>query len=174
MPQRHDGQSILSLLALEILLYFNWWYSMLYIFANIIVFAYKGTWVAPFQKIPVIPSFSLTFPFSFCSGPHHSGFYLPYPPTALGWEVSFIFLYAIVEMIRLFQASKGNKTEQIRPLFWSLLLSISVIIANAYYIDMQTYVMRVDVILNVVSLSFVGLEFVLSLIAMIYFSRNVG
>jgi hypothetical protein len=52
MPQRHDGQSILSLLALEILLYFNWWYSMLYIFANIIVFAYKGTWVAPFQKIP--------------------------------------------------------------------------------------------------------------------------
>tara|TARA_B110000977_G_C10710971_1_gene351263 strand:+ start:279 stop:578 length:300 start_codon:yes stop_codon:yes gene_type:complete len=99
---------------------------------------------------------------------------LPYPPTALGWEVSFIFLYAIVEMIRLFQASKGNKTEQIRPLFWSLLLSISVIIANAYYIDMQTYVMRVDVILNVVSLSFVGLEFVLSLIAMIYFSRNVG
>jgi transmembrane protein 216 len=126
------------------------------------------------KKIPVIPSFSLTFPFSFCSGPHQSGFYLPYPPTALGWEVSFIFLYAIVEMIRLFQASKGNKTEQIRPLFWSLLLSISVIIANAYYIDMQTYVMRVDVILNVVSLSFVGLEFVLSLIAMIYFSRNVG
>ena len=50
MPQRHDGQSILSLLALEILLYFNWWYSMLYIFANIIVFAYKGTCVAPFQK----------------------------------------------------------------------------------------------------------------------------
>ena len=50
----------------------------------------------------------------------------------------------------------------------------SVIIANAYYIDMQTYVMRVDVILNVVSLSFIGLEFVLSLIAMIYFSRNVG
>lgn len=71
-------------------------------------------------------------------------------------------------------ASKGNKTEQIPPLFWSLLLSISVITANAYYIDMQTYVMRVDVILNVVSLSFVGLEFILSLIAMIYFSRNVG
>ena len=43
MPVRHDGQSILSLLALEILLYFNWWYSLLYIVANIIVFAYKGT-----------------------------------------------------------------------------------------------------------------------------------
>jgi len=127
-----------------------------------------------FKKNTSYPKFFTDLPFSFCSGPHHSGFYLPYPPTALGWEVSFIFLYAIVEMIRLFQASKGNKTEQIRPLFWSLLLSISVIIANAYYIDMQTYVMRVDVILNVVSLSFVGLEFVLSLIAMIYFSRNVG
>jgi hypothetical protein len=32
-----------------------------------------------------------------------SGFYLPYPPTAFGWEISFIFLYAVVEMIRLFQ-----------------------------------------------------------------------
>ena len=180
MPSRHDGQSILSLLALEILLYFNWWYSLLYILANILVFAYKGKFIPfKFKKINYdifkqptnceTNIFDILLLIIF-----YLGFYLPYPPTALGWEVSFIFLYAVVEMIRLFQASKGNKTEQIRPLFWSLLLSISVITANAYYIDMQTYVMRVDIILNVVSLSFVGLEFILSLIAMIYFSRNVG
>ena len=37
-----EGNSILSILALEILLYFNWWFSLLYICANIVVFAYKG------------------------------------------------------------------------------------------------------------------------------------
>ena len=145
----------------------------------------------------------------------NSGFYLPYPPTAFGWELSFIFLYAVVEMIRLFQASKGNKTEQVQPLLWSFLLSISIILANSYYLDMQTYVwvifpsrasillfcfydltnkkyllsclfslflsnlilllrMRIDVILNVVSLSFVGLEFILSVVALVAFWSQVG
>ena len=43
MPRRKaDGQSILSVLSLEILLYFNWWYSLLFIVTNILVFAYKG------------------------------------------------------------------------------------------------------------------------------------
>ena len=37
-----DGNSILSILALEVLLYFNWWFSLLYICANIVIFAYKG------------------------------------------------------------------------------------------------------------------------------------
>ena len=34
--------------------------------------------------------------------------------------------------------------------------------------------MRIDVILNVVSLSFVGLEFILSLITLLKFSSQVG
>jgi hypothetical protein len=71
-------------------------------------------------------------------------------------------------------ASKGNKTEQNTPLVWSLLLAISVGIAHGYYIGMQTYVMRVDVILNVVSFSFLGLEFMLTLFAFVMFSRSVS
>ena len=156
-----------------------------------------------FFLLPLLSTFLLLFTSL------SSGFYLPYPPTAFGWELSFIFLYAVVEMIRLFQgwlsvfffllffflflrskhtgsplssfflsttraASKGNKTEQNTPLVWSLLLAISVGIAHGYYIGMQTYVMRVDVILNVVSFSFLGLEFMLTLFAFVMFSRSVS
>ena len=40
MGNNKDGSAIISILALEILLYFNWWFSLMYILVNIVVFAY--------------------------------------------------------------------------------------------------------------------------------------
>ena len=98
--------------------------------------------------------------------------FLKYNSTAKQRSLIFICLFSFFRSKKT--ASKGNKTEQNAPLIWSLLLAISVGIAHGYYIGMQTYVMRVDVILNVVSFSFLGLEFILTLFAFVMFSRSVA
>jgi hypothetical protein len=63
-----------------------------------------------------------------------------YPGRFLGWELTTIFLYLIVNEARLFLASKGNKTGALSPFGYSLLLAIPIVVLHAYYIGLQTYV----------------------------------
>ncbi|KDO30005.1 hypothetical protein SPRG_05194 [Saprolegnia parasitica CBS 223.65] len=113
---------------MEVLLFFNRWFTLLYVLLTGAIFVYKGM-------------------------------YLPYPPTgAYTWEVIFLCLYYIIDRIRIFQASKGNKTEQVFPLVTACLLTLPCVISLAYYISLQTYVLQLDVILNAIGLVFLGLE----------------
>ena len=128
MVNVHENNRILSSLPLHILLYFNIWYDVLYVLINIIVFIYKGQ-------------------------------ALPYPPTRFGWELSFVFFFIIIEACRIYQgrwaclymmiiarnirvsiATKGNKTEQIAPIIWSVSISIPVVVLAVYFVSLQTYV----------------------------------
>ncbi|OQR98713.1 hypothetical protein ACHHYP_08270 [Achlya hypogyna] len=122
------GHELLSSLPLEVLLFFNRWFSHVYIAISAVVFVYKAM-------------------------------YLPYPPTgAFTWEVLFLGLYYLIDQVRIFQASKGNKTEQVFPLLTACLLTLPCVVSLSYYISLQTYVLRVDVVLNAIGLVFVGLE----------------
>ncbi|CAM9844500.1 unnamed protein product [Laminaria digitata] len=85
-----------------------------------------------------------------------------YPSGALELEISLLFLYGVVEMMRLCLASKGNKAEQINPLAMSLGLAVPVILVYAFILSLQTYVLRLDIIVAVIGLVFVGLEGLLS------------
>ena len=74
---------------------------------------------------------------------------LPYPDELrpmLGLEVAIVFLLAIIEYARIFLGTKGNKTEQSGPLLMSL-------------------------VLNGISMAFVGLELLLSLLTIITFVK---
>ena len=62
-----------------------------------------------------------------------------------------------VEAARLFLGSMGNKTERAGPLFLSIVLSGPVIAMCIYYLTTQTYVLRVEQVLNGISLGFCGL-----------------
>ena len=84
---------------------------------------------------------------------------LYYPSRLLGWDFVTIFLYVFVEGCRLFHFSKGNKTAQREPLLMGLLFCIPIIALHGYYLDLQTYVTRVDRVLNALGLFFVCSEF---------------
>ena len=90
---------------------------------------------------------------------HH--FY--YPPDIMAWEASMLSMLAIMEVVRLFLASKGNKTESMRPMLWAILISFPIITGYVWFLRLQTYVMRLEIILAAIGLSFVGLEWILSL-----------
>mmetsp|Transcript_18867 Transcript_18867/g.32473 ORF Transcript_18867/g.32473 Transcript_18867/m.32473 type:complete len:144 (+) Transcript_18867:41-472(+) len=101
----------------------------------------------------------------------YKGLNLPYPPNTFGWEVVFIVVYVPVELCRLFLGSKGNKTEHAGPMYWFLLLSAPVAFGNIYYMILQIYVLRIDQVLNVINLVFIGLEVIFAIFAIITFHR---
>ena len=81
-----------------------------------------------------------------------------YPHYYLGWDIAIDFLYAVVECTRLMLVSKGNKTASIYAMGWSLVLGVPVLVAHSYFITLQTYVLRVDVVLNSIAFIIVGLQ----------------
>ena len=57
------------------------------------------------------------------------------------------------------------------PLLFSLILAAPIIIFHVYYISFQTYVLRLDVIIQAIALVFVGVEALFSLTAISAFSK---
>ena len=98
------------------------------------------------------------------------GVVLPYPPgNRLAGEVVLLFAHGVVEFCRLLLGSKGNKTEQKTLILLFVVLSLVSALVNVFYFILQTYVLRLDFIINIVSLVFIGLELILSLVAAITF-----
>ncbi|GAB9463953.1 hypothetical protein Gpo141_00001398 [Globisporangium polare] len=93
---------------------------------------------------------------------------LPYPPTgAYTWDLIFLVLYLIIENTRLFQASKGNRTKQIGPLVLSMVLAIPALVCNIYYLQLQTYALRLDEILNGFSIAVICCEVFFSILTLL-------
>merc|ERR1712224_983965 len=95
---------------------------------------------------------------------------LPYPGQLgglLALEVCLLFLFGIIEWSRLFLASRGNKTERALPLVLALVLSFPSAYLFFYYLYQQVYVTRLDLILSVIGLGFIGIELIISLLVVV-------
>ena len=101
----------------------------------------------------------------------YKGSFYYYPPYQIWLEVVLNIVLAIVQTSRLFLASKANKTEMFRPMLWSLLLSPAAATALTYYVALQLYVLRLDIIMNSMGLVFLGLELPLQIAQCFYFSQ---
>mmetsp|Transcript_19137 Transcript_19137/g.37579 ORF Transcript_19137/g.37579 Transcript_19137/m.37579 type:complete len:140 (+) Transcript_19137:372-791(+) len=135
------GDQILSSLPLQILLFFNGSFAVLFIILEALSFAYKAD--------------------NFL-----------YPNGVLGMEVVFLVIYAALEKARVFQASKGNKTEEASPFVWSFVLSVGVLLIHLFYFQLQTYVLRMDRILNAMGMAFVAVEVILMIFTSLTFIRS--
>ena len=134
------NQSILSSLPLQVLIYFNYAYSVLFALLEIILFIYKGNEFL-------------------------------YANNVLGTEIFFLVLYIVLEYIRLYMASRGNKSEKITPLIWSVLFSSGVLLIHVFYFQLQTYVLKLDRVINGISFGFIGLETLLMIFVALTFLR---
>lgn len=132
---------MLSSLPLQVFLYFNKWFDVIYVLVVALAYIYKGE-------------------------------RLPYPEGVLGLEIFGFIMIALIEPCRLALASQGNKTETVTPLAWSLGLSLPLFGAHTYYVRYQTFVLRLDQILNIFSICFLGIEFLLSVITGLVFWQN--
>ena len=96
-----------------------------------------------------------------------------YPKYMWPVEVATVLVFAVVQWARLFLASKSNKTEMLRPMIWSRLLTPCSVTAYWYFIYAQLYVLRVDVIMNAIGIVFVALELPFQLVAAFHFSTAI-
>lgn len=59
-----------------------------------------------------------------------------------------------------------------RPLVFSWLCAAPIIVLHAYYMSLQTYILRIDLVINALALTFVSLEVVLSLLVFFTFFQT--
>jgi transmembrane protein 17 len=95
-----------------------------------------------------------------------------YPSYAYGLDISSLVFFAIGEQARLLLASQGNKKEELPTLVWSLGLAFPILIGLIYFVQLQTFVVRADVILNGIYLFFLTTEMLFSLWACRQFYAN--
>ncbi|XP_030057020.1 transmembrane protein 216 isoform X2 [Microcaecilia unicolor] len=101
----------------------------------------------------------------------YKGLILPYPTANLTLDIVMLFLYLGIEVIRIFYGSKGNLLQRKMPLTISLGLMIPAAVMAVYYLLLQTYVLRLEAIVNIILLVFYALELLLSIVALMSFSR---
>ena len=87
---------------------------------------------------------------------------LPYADEVFEYEFSFLFLWLLTEPTRLFLGSKGNKTLTTKPLLFSLTLAGFSLFLHVYYIVAQAFVLRADLVMNSISMAFLGAQFLLT------------
>lgn len=87
-----------------------------------------------------------------------------FPQSQFELEFTFLFLYFIVERFRLFALSKGNKTERKEPVIQSIVFSLGTLLLNVYYLQLQTYVANIELVLNAMCIAIIGLEDIIGLI----------
>ena len=89
-----------------------------------------------------------------------------YPGYYIGWDIAIDCLYVIVEGTRLLLASKANKASNVYSMIWSLVLGCPILVAHSYFIALQTYVLRIDVVINAIAFFLVGMEMLMSLLTL--------
>jgi len=133
----------LSSLPLQIFLFLNIYYAIIFCVAELLLYIYKGT-LLPY------PDMGAT----------------------LGIEIFIIFLLAFFEGVRLFLGYKGNLAERTLSLVLSLVLGIPVLFINLFILLWQTYVLRIEAILVGIALVLLGLEIIFSIAAIFTFKRH--
>jgi hypothetical protein len=75
----------------------------------------------------------------------YCGYTLNYSNITIGFEIFGVFILFLIHQLRIFVGnfylgSVGNKTEEIVPLLYMLLLTIPSAIGSIYFLALQTYV----------------------------------
>ena len=91
---------------------------------------------------------------------------LPYPPTALGLEITCSLLVWLVQIGAVNQGKRGNLTENIPTLAVGVLLIFVTVCGATYYMWFQTYVMMLDLGFSATLLALNGLAFIWALMTM--------
>ncbi|XP_039767327.1 transmembrane protein 216 isoform X1 [Ornithorhynchus anatinus] len=102
----------------------------------------------------------------------YKGLLLPYPVANLILDVMMLFLYLGIEVIRIFFGSKGNLCQRMVPLGISLALTFPAAMMASYYLLLQTYVLRLEAVMNAILLLFYGSEMLLQVLTLVTFYRT--
>ncbi|XP_074087457.1 transmembrane protein 216 [Macrotis lagotis] len=102
----------------------------------------------------------------------YKGLLLPYPAANLALDLLMLLLYLGLEAARLFLATKGNLCQRALPLAVSLAMTFPAALMAVYYLRLQTYVLRLEMVMSAILLLFCGLELLLETVALSTFGST--
>ena len=89
-----------SSVPLQMLLYYNAYYSPCYVLLSLLIFIYKGE-----PPPPATAARSSAAPAAHGAASRCAGSQLPYPDGTIGWEVAILAAYSIIESARIFEGA---------------------------------------------------------------------
>ncbi|XP_029917123.1 transmembrane protein 216 isoform X2 [Myripristis murdjan] len=102
----------------------------------------------------------------------YKGALLPYPADNLILDVVLLLLYVGLEALRIFYGWKGNLCERCLASSVSVFILLPCAALAIYYLLLQTFVLRLEVILSAGLLCFYMLELLLGVLSISAFSRS--
>jgi transmembrane protein 216 len=100
------------------------------------------------------------------------GYQLKYPPNTLAVEIICLFFSLLFQLIRFYIGKLGNRSEQSKFVIYFCLFSVFPFFSYVYYLLLQTYVLRFELIINGLGIFFTCFEFVLSLWTIVVISLH--
>eukprot|EP00037_Helgoeca_nana_P016662 m.156644 g.156644 ORF g.156644 m.156644 type:complete len:146 (-) comp23632_c0_seq2:4204-4641(-) len=101
------------------------------------------------------------------------GYVLPYKESNWYGEYFGLWLFLGLESMRIYFGMRGNLTKHTRLLMVSIILTLVAIACYIYYLIAQTYVLRIEYILLLMTIILEGLELILCFLAALRFSNQV-
>ena len=84
-------------------------------------------------------------------------------------EILIFVLLMLVQFMRLFLGSRGNKTESSTVTFLFILLTLATLCGNLYFLQMQTYVILLESVIGFCCIGLSAAEFIFGVVAAIEF-----
>ena len=92
---------------------------------------------------------------------------LPYPQGYWSIEILILIIYLFLALTRISYGMIGNRIESSKHIGSMISLSIFAIFCNLYFVNNQTYILKVEVILHIVAVVFTALEVMMGFIGII-------
>ena len=94
-------------------------------------------------------------------------YHLSYAPNAFGLEISSVFILCLNDFLRLFFGIKGNLTLKTSLFIIFILYGLFCSVGFVFFLILQSYVQRLEILLSATSLTIVAIEILLSIITII-------
>ncbi|CAF1341834.1 unnamed protein product [Rotaria sordida] len=98
-------------------------------------------------------------------------YHLPYATSAFGLEMAIIFMLCLNEFLREYFGMKGNLMLKSILLIIFILFGFFSIIGFIFFLILQSYTQRVEILLSTISLTLITFEILFSIITLILNNR---
>jgi hypothetical protein len=97
---------------------------------------------------------------------------LVYPPNTMSVEIICLFFSFAFQLMRFYIGKLGNRSEQSKYVIYFCLFTIFPFFSYVYYLLLQTYVFKFELIINGLGIFFTCFEFILSLWTIVIISLH--
>ena len=97
-------------------------------------------------------------------------YYLQYQPYAAGFEITALILYLFIQFGRFYFGSLGNRAEASIFVLFCVIFSVAAIYTYVHYLCLQTYVLRIEIIINGVGIVLWIIEVAFAMLAFLSIS----